>query len=219
MKRLGSTKMNVKQAWSEVSGLSKPSKMPSYGYSLPAIRCVVGSKLREVVDSTCYECYAMKGRYVFPNVQDALERRYQQALNNPKWIEAMVFLILWYCAKTKVFRWHDSGDLMSLEHLVDIVKIAEATPDVKHWLPTREVKVVQEYKKKYGKFPSNLVVRISATMVNGLPHTFHEHSSTVVTDMSLAVDKVCPSSKQGNKCLDCRMCWDSNVKDIAYLKH
>jgi hypothetical protein len=108
---------------------------------------------------------------------------------------------------------------MNLEHLVAIVKIAEATPDVKHWLPTREVKVVQEYKKKYGKFPSNLVVRISATMVNGLPHTFHEHSSTVVTDMSLAVDKVCPSSKQGNKCLDCRMCWDSNVKDIAYLKH
>ena len=211
--------MNVKQAWAEVSGLSKPSKMPSYGYSLPATRCVVGSKLREVEDSTCYDCYAMKGRYIFPNVQDALERRYQKVLSNPKWVESMIFLILWYCAKTKVFRWHDSGDLMSLEHLLAIVQIAKATPNVKHWLPTREVKIVQEYKQKYGKFPNNLVVRISATMVNGMPHSFHEHSSTVVTNETLAIDKVCPASKQENQCLDCRMCWDSNVKDIAYLKH
>ena len=211
--------MNVKQAWSEVGGLSKPSKMPSYGYSLHAIRCGVGSKLREVEDSTCYDCYAMKGRYIFPNVQDALERRYQKALSNPKWVESMIFLILWYCAKTKVFRWHDSGDLISLEHLLAIVQIAKATPNVKHWLPTREVKIVQEYKQKYGKFPNNLVVRISATMVNGMPHSFHEHSSTVVTNETLAIDKVCPASKQENQCLDCRMCWDSNVKDIAYLKH
>ena len=193
--------------------------MPSYGYSLPAIKCGVGSKLREVEDSTCYDCYAMKGRYIFPNVQDALERRYQKALSNPKWVESMIFLILWYCAKTKVFRWHDSGDLISLEHLLAIVQIAKATPNVKHWLPTREVKIVQEYKQKYGKFPNNLVVRISATMVNGMPHSFHEHSSTVVTNETLAIDKVCPASKQENQCLDCRMCWDSNVKDIAYLKH
>ena len=58
--------MNVKQAWSEVGGLSKPSKMPSHGYSLPAIRCGVGSKLREVEDSTCYDCYAMKGKHPLP---------------------------------------------------------------------------------------------------------------------------------------------------------
>ena len=56
-------------------------------------------------------------------------------------------------------------------------------------------------------------------MINGLPHKFHKHSSTVVTNEDLVVDKMCPSSKQGNKCLDCRMCWDSNVKDVAYLQH
>ena len=211
--------MNVKQAWSEVGGLSKPSKMPSHGYSLPAIRCGVGSKLREVEDSTCYDCYAMKGRYIFPNVQDALERRYQKALSNPKWVESMIFLILWYCAKTKVFRWHDSGDLISLEHLLAIVQIAKATPNVKHWLPTREVKIVQEYKQKYGKFPNNLVVRISATMVNGVPHKFHEHSSTVATSTDLAIGHLCPAPKQENKCGDCRACWDTNIKNVTYLEH
>ncbi len=59
----------VKEAWAEVGGLSKPSKMPSYGYSLSAFKCKVGSKLREVLNSTCANCYALKGRYIFPNVQ------------------------------------------------------------------------------------------------------------------------------------------------------
>ncbi len=209
----------VKEAWTEVGGLSKPSKMPSYGYSLSAFKCKVGSKLRKVLNSTCADCYALKGRYVFPNVQEALDRRMDKLMNNPKWVEAMVFLILHYCAKTKVFRWHDSGDLQSVQHLINLVKIAECTPNVRHWLPTREVGIVKEYKKLYGDFPSNLVVRISATMINGTPHKFHKHSSTVVTSKELVVDKLCPSSKQGNKCLDCRMCWDSNIKDVAYLQH
>ena len=46
----------VKEAWNEVGGLSKPSKMPSYGYSLSAFKCKVGSKLRLVKNSTCADC-------------------------------------------------------------------------------------------------------------------------------------------------------------------
>jgi|TARA_R100000426_G_C4792678_1_gene99265 hypothetical protein len=211
--------MNVSQAKAIVGGLSNPSKIPTHGYSLPASRCNVGSKLRELENSTCWDCYAYKGRYVFPNVQRALELRYQKVKQGKVWADAMIFLILWYCTKTKIFRWHDSGDLIDLIHLEWIVYIAECTPDITHWLPTREVKIVQQFKKERGEFPPNLIVRISATMINGMPHKFHEHSSTVVTDKSLAIDKVCPSSEQENQCKDCRMCWDKNVKDIAYIKH
>ena len=209
----------VKEAWSEVGGLSKPSKMPSFGYSLSAFKCKVGSKLRKVLNSTCANCYALKGRYVFQQTQDALDRRLEKVENNPKWVDAMVFLVLWYCTKTKVFRWHDSGDVQSLEHLLKIVEVAKCTPNVKHWLPTREVGIVQEYKKLYGDFPSNLVVRISATMVNGVPHKFHEHSSTVATSYDLAIGHLCPAPKQDNKCGDCRACWDTNVKNVTYLEH
>tara|TARA_A100001515_G_scaffold14073_1_gene10556 strand:+ start:627 stop:1286 length:660 start_codon:yes stop_codon:yes gene_type:complete len=215
----------VKEAWNEVGGLSKPSKMPSFGYSLSAYKCKVGSRLRKILNSTCANCYALKGRYVFPNVQEALDRRMDKLMNNPKWVDAMVFLILWYCDSKhytdefKVFRWHDSGDIQSLEHLLKIVKIAERTPNVKHWLPTREVGIIRDYKKLHGDFPSNLVVRISATMVNGVPHKFHEHSSTVATSHDLAIDHLCPAPKQNNKCGDCRACWDINVKNVTYLEH
>ena len=209
----------VKEAWAEVGGLSKPSKMPSYGYSLSAFKCKVGSKLREVLNSTCANCYALKGRYIFPNVQEALDRRMDKLMNNPKWVDAMIYLILHYCTKTKVFRWHDSGDLQSVQHLINIVNIAECTPNVKHWLPTREVTIVKKYKDLFGEFPSNLVVRISATMVNGVPHKFHEHSSTVATSNDLAIGHLCPAPKQDNKCGDCRACWDTNIKNVTYLEH
>ena len=209
----------VKEAWAEVGGLSKPSKMPSYGYSLSAFKCKVGSKLRNIANSTCSDCYALKGRYVFPNVQEALDRRMDRLLNNPKWVEAMAFLINHYSTKGGVFRWHDSGDIQSLDHLQKIVAIAELTPSVRHWLPTREVAMVRDYQKQYGEFPSNLVVRISATMINGLPHKFHRHTSTVSTAKDFDLGWTCPASKQGNKCGDCSACWDSNVENITYPLH
>jgi len=209
----------VKEAWAEVGGLSKPSKMPSYGYSLSAFKCKVGSKLRNIANSTCSDCYALKGRYVFPNVQEALDRRMDKLLNNPKWVDAMVFLLLHYCIKSKVFRWHDSGDIQSIDHLQKIVEIAKRTSDIQHWLPTREVGIVKQYLKEFGEFPNNLVVRISATMINGLPHKFHRHTSTVSTAKEFDLGWTCPASKQGNKCDTCRACWDSNVENITYPLH
>ena len=29
----------------------------------------------------------------------------------------------------------------------------------------------------------------------------------------------CPALDQGGSCLECRACWDSDVKDVAYTKH
>ena len=210
---------NVKTALIEVGGLSKPSKMPSYSYNLPAKECNVGSKLRKVKGSVCHGCYALKGMYVFPSVQKALYKRMDLMNNNSNWIGAMSWLVNWYGKKVSYFRWHDSGDLQSLQHLCKIVKVVKNTPTVTHWLPTREVSIVKEYKEKFGEFPDNLIVRISATMINGLPHKFHKHSSTVVTASEIASNWVCPSNKQGNKCMDCRACWDKNVSDVSYIKH
>ena len=66
--------MLVKEAKQITGGLSSPSKMPGYAYNLPAWECVTGVKLQAVAGSVCSGCYAMKGRYRFPNVKDALNR-------------------------------------------------------------------------------------------------------------------------------------------------
>ena len=143
--------MLKKEARKITGGLSKPSKMPGPAHNLPAQVCKTGAKLVKVPGSVCAGCYALKGRYRFTNVQQALTRRLQ-ALEDPRWVEAMVTLI----KPHKFFRWHDSGDLQSLEHLQNIFRICRATPETKHWIPTREAQFLKRLKLK--QVPRNLVL-------------------------------------------------------------
>lgn len=201
----------IKEAEAVVGTLSKPSKMPGYAYGLPASLCQVGSKLALVKNSVCANCYALKGRYRFANVQNAQMRRYM-SLPHPRWVEAMVFLI--HRRECEYFRWHDSGDIQGVWHLEKIVAVANACPDTKFWVPTRETKMVKEYKELHGEFPQNLTVRVSATMVGGPPPPNHSCTSTVVLE-----DQTCPAPHQGGECRTCRMCWDPSVSNVSYKEH
>ena len=202
--------MNKKEAKILTGGLSRPSKMPGYSYNLPATRCNVGSKLVKVSGTVCDGCYALKGRYRFPNVKEALERRYQAAKNNPGWIYGMVYLI--QATKHKEFRWHDAGDLIDLQHLLRIFEVCKLTPDVKHWLPTREAQILSNIDPRM--VPDNLIIRLSATMVDGSAPKSWPWTSTVVK-----AGASCPAPKQNNECKDCRACWDKKIKNVSYGKH
>ena len=128
--------MLKKEARAITGGLSDPGKMPGYAYSLPAQACITGSKLVKIPGTVCYGCYALKGNYKrFPSVRLALAKRLQ-ALPHPRWVDAMVTLIY----GEEVFRWHDSGDLQSVQHLKNIFEVCSRTPSTWHWLPTREAK-------------------------------------------------------------------------------
>jgi hypothetical protein len=202
-------------------GLSNPSKMPGYAYGIPAVRCKVGSKLHEVPNSVCSSCYALKGMYVMPNVKVAQERRFQ-ALSDPLWVDAMVYLILTVPQKHRGhFRWHDSGDLQDMDHLLKIVEVCEMTPEVQHYLPTRERGLVLSYVRQFGGFPPNLALRLSDPMVDGTHHEHSEHvlSSTVFRHKP-PVGYKCPAKEKfGNTCGPCRACWDTSVPVIAYPWH
>ena len=199
--------MNTKEAWDLVGGLSKPSKMPGWAYGIPAKECKTGSKLRLVKDSVCYNCYALKGCYVFKVVQDAQYRRLA-SIKHALWTGAMSLLI--NSKKSKVFRWHDSGDVQDEDHLTKIFAICKLTPSVKHWMPTREAWV----KHFLPMCPDNLVIRFSMPMIDQPAAGGWANTSTVVT-----AGATCPSSSQDNKCLDCRNCWTKSIKNISYGKH
>ena len=124
--------MLKKEAERITGGLSAPGKMPEGSYNLPASACQTGAKLRLVPDTPCHKCYAFKGRYNFPNVKNALKRRLA-SLTHPQWVEAMTTLV----KKKKHFRWHDSGDIQSVKHLINIFEVCKNTPATSHWLPTQ----------------------------------------------------------------------------------
>jgi hypothetical protein len=199
--------MLKKEARQITGGLSKPSKMPGPAHNLPAWNCITGAKLQAVKNSVCAGCYAMKGRYRFKNVRAALDRRLQ-ALTDPRWVNAMVTLI----TGEKWFRWHDSGDIQSPEHLKNIFEVCNRTPETRHWMPTREVKFLTLMDPDV--VPKNLIIRISSHMIDQGPVKHWPWTSTVVTS-----GKTCPAKEQGNQCKNCRACWDRSVKNIAYPKH
>ena len=198
--------MLKKEARKITGGLSKPSKMPGPAFNLPAQACITGSKLVKIPGSVCAGCYALKGRYRFKNVKAALARRLA-GLTHPEWIPAMVVLI----DNTPLFRWHDSGDIQSVQHLKNIFEVCKLTPKTDHWLPTREAKFLP---LSTDSIPKNLIIRLSGHKIDKPAAGFWPWTSTVVT-----VDKSCPAAEQGNQCRDCRACWDRSTPNIAYGKH
>jgi hypothetical protein len=209
--------MNIEQAKEITGGLSTPSKMPCYSFSISAKKCITGGKLREVDGSTCSKCYAFRGNYQYEVVQNAHARRFK-GLSHPEWVNAMAFLVNAF-ESSGYFRWHDSGDLQSVEHLKNIAEVCRLTPDIKHWLPTREYKIVSDF-LKVNALPFNLTIRLSAFMIDAEP------PKALATRLGVQTSGVssesafnCPASNQGNKCVRCRACWDKNVPNVNYKKH
>lgn len=210
--------MTKTEAWSITGGLSTPSKMPCYSFSLPAWACNVGSSMHSVFDSICSKCYARKGNYLFANVQEAFQRR-MRGLSHPQWVEAMAFLIN-YLESSGYFRWFDSGDVQGDEHLAKIIEVCKQTPNISHWLPTREYGVIARFLDKGGVFPANLTVRVSTLFFDTSPSVvLTERFKLPTGGVSTLGKATCPAHEQGNKCLLCRKCWDKQVSHVIYRAH
>ena len=208
-----------------VGGLSQPSKMPGFAYGLPAKACIIGAIPRKKIGSVCSKCYALKGMYVFPCVQKAQYRRLAIVqFDVREWANGMAKIIHFkYRNKVgpaaRVFRWHDSGDLQSVEHLAAIVEIARVLPDIRFWLPTRESIMVQSYLRDNPQgFPRNLVVRLSVPMI-GQTGFARSLDGIVFSTVGSGKGYLCPARQQNNNCQDCRACWDKSVKTVDYPLH
>ena len=223
-----------------VAMLSKPKKMPGDSFNISAFGCVTGQKLAKIKGSVCHDCYAMKGAYPWPVVQNAMQARLD-FLNSDNFVRDMAALL--NKSRKDTMRWFDSGDVKSVAHCLKIIGVAKLTPNKKHWIPTKERKLWQEA-LKMDSLPDNAVVRYSATMVDDTPPESWEHSSAVITGYKAPVGKMCEAyrtkkngqmithdeyetakkEKQIGKidlgyCGDCRACWSPAVKTVCYPKH
>ena len=211
-------KTNTKTLWDRVGGLSNPSKMPGWSYGIPAARCIVGSLLREIQGSVCSKCYAHKGMYSFPAVKAAQERRFDiLSADLESWkIDMRDLIERKYARKAgddRVFRWHDSGDIQSLDHLDAIVWIAEQLPNIRFWLPTKEYAIIRAYGRT---FPDNLVVRVSAPSIGratDLPE------GTQGSTVGAGTGFECGAYTRGGECGPCRACWKKSVEWVDYPQH
>jgi hypothetical protein len=212
-----------KDAAAACGNMSQTSKMGCQSFGLPIAACNVGSKLRNIPGSTCSKCYAGKGAYaqyaytVLPAQENRLALL-RDALSDTGKAWAWAYAIVRMIGKDTHFRWHDAGDLQSLPHLELIAQVAVELPAVKFWLPTREKAVVLAYLRKHGSFPANLVVRVSATMIDSAPPAIAGTcGSAVYSDKPIGL--ACISPQQNGECRACRACWSAAVPVVSYHVH
>lgn len=199
------------------AGLGKPSKMPGYSTAIPAQACRTGAKLAKIPGSVCAGCYAMRGNYLYKSVREGLARR-MAALDNPRWVDGMVRLIGHYTKEgDPYFRVHDSGDFQSQRHIQQWVEVARRLPWVNFWVPSKEVRDVKAVQRATDDWPPNLVIRLSAPMLGKALGAWGDPTPTSTVDAG--VGHRCPAPTQGNKCGDCRACWDPKVSNVDYHKH
>ena len=164
----------------------------------------------------CAGCYAVGGNYRYPNVKaPRVENR--DDWKRPEWVADMVAAL----RNDRFFRWFDSGDMYALELAEKILAVMEATPDVRHWLPTRM--------QKFPKFAAviarmralpNVVVRASSDSVTG-EYVAGVHGSTIVPSIDAvpAGATLCHAATNAGKCGPCRACYSKDVAVVAYVAH
>ena len=201
------------------------SKMPGSSFAVSTDHCNVGSKLALIEGSTCHKCYAISIEKRYPSAHQGWLANSDKAnrliASDPeRWAKFMAFQIERFAEKTSepFHRWFDGGDIASLAMLRAIVRVCELTPNIKHWLPTREASVVKAFLKERS-FPANLIVRVSATMIDDKPLANYPHTSTVHTKALKPVGAICEARTRGNVCGPCRACWDPKTPNVSYPLH
>ena len=173
----------IKELESKIGTLSNTTKMPSYSWGIPTKYCKTGMKLAKIPGTICNKCYADKGFYKMPTVNAMYQKRYD-AIEMPEWVDYMSELITQKykkLAKSRLYhRWFDSGDIQSFSHLMKIFEVCENTPHIKHWIATREYKIIDQVRAK--DVPKNLCLRVSAIKVDTKQPTFWKWTSGVHKD-------------------------------------
>jgi hypothetical protein len=99
-----------------------------FAFNLPAALTCPGKSV------ACAACYALRGRWVFPTVQAALQRNWQ-ASRERFFAELMIHEIGW--RKPRLVRIHSSGDFYDLGYIRQWGRIVRSCPTTRFYAYTR----------------------------------------------------------------------------------
>lgn len=224
--------------------LSEPEKMPGYAWGIPALKTCPGAvtgehsicgghKPEAAMSKTNGRCYAQKGQYGNPIVQNAQNVRWEWVREcaadkegEAVFLDTMVSALTWATRKERYFRIHDSGDFFSPIYVRMWATVMRALPDVRFWAPTRS------WHTNGGTRPANLIILAQLqTLVRDCANVTIRPSALLIEEDAPRVaglsagsgvkstDYTCPASSQGNACQDCRACWDQPQTAIFYHLH
>jgi hypothetical protein len=220
--------MNKARTQEITGGITQTSKMPCKSYSLPTIACKTGFLMSEIAGSICASCYAQKGFYAMyagkiEPAQHARLTAIECAIENAEYRQAWIAAMQTLIGTDQYFRFHDSGDIQSVEHLELYAELARSMPYCQFWIPTREYGIVAAFSAQFD-LPDNMIIRLSAMFVNKpvvVPASLRNVPGIAASNVHTenAIGTACNAPKQSGKCLDCRACWDRTIFSISYKSH
>lgn len=211
-----------------VAGNEKLSAQ-AFHFDLPAgLTCPGKTKL-------CHRrCYARKGRFAFPQVQERLKWCYEQSKRDD-FVNRMVDEL--YRKGVLLMRWHCAGDIYSPGYAKKMLEVIERSQHTSFWGYTRSWRVptIAPVLKDIAAQP-NMKLWLSTDAETGSPAEVPEgarvawmqtdvdedvgQAELVFLDHPLrklsiplnVLDKVCPTEtpegkKKGTTCATCRYCW------------
>jgi hypothetical protein len=163
------------------------------------------------------KCYALKAVRLYPPTREAWSRNARIAKRHP---DSYFMQIAARVAKSKphLFRWHVAGDILSIDYLRGMCRIAEGNPDTHFLAFTKAFDIVNGYEGRK-VIPSNLVIIFSAWpgMDFANPHGhriawMQDGSETRVPDDVITC--------HGN-CETCGLCYELPKlgRDVVFHKH
>lgn len=175
-------------------------------------------------DAPCTkDCYALKGRFRFPNVKANMFDNYNLYKSDP----TSYFRDICSCIDNGMvtysfFRWHAAGDIVDRNYLLGMVDVANKLERTSFLVFTKKFELVNEYIKEGNVIPPNLHIVFSAWGT----------SYTIDNPYNFPIAYVRLPSKQENvhiplnavscsgNCTECLQCWHlEKGKSVVFNKH
>lgn len=194
------------------------SKLGGY---IPSLSLPAGITCRS--DAPCHKgCYAKRGRFLYPNVQKSLQNNLQEYQENPeKFFNDVIEYLNNDEVIYKFFRWFSSGDIVDMQFLYGIVKVAKACPMTKFLCFTKKHNLVNMWLSVGNEFPENLRIVFSGWDESfevenpfNLPTTyvyFKGQSNKHIPEYAIPCKGLCKN---------CKACWSLQKGQSVYFdKH
>lgn len=218
----------------EVERLPKISvKVTKLGDSIPSINLPPIVTCR--ADAPCAKCteegggcYALRGHWMYKGPRNGLWNNLYAYRQNPKrFFES----IATQTALFKFVRWFSAGDIVDMEFLKGMVRVARKNTGTKYLCFTKKYELVNEYLNAGGRIPSNLKI-VFSTWGDLIPENPHNLPLTYVKFALrgnkakkaeiMALNAKIPESAIPctGKCYACQACWSlKKGQAVAFNKH
>ena len=188
--------------------------------SIPSVSLPAGVTCRK--NCLCYpKCYAHKIERLRKSVREAYESNYRLLIEDPDtyWREVNATVML-----NRYFRFHVSGDIVDMDYLENMVKVAKENPHCQILCFTKQYELVNEWLDNNEEgFPSNLHIIFSVWdgMECPNPHNLPEAHVRYRDGHTTARED---AYECGGNCSDCAVvecgCWVlENGEQIIFNEH